>query len=264
MGKQIKKKPTKALAVKAEVEFPVVPDKVITVHRSDPDSMLAIAVEKGMDLNYVEKLMDLRDREIARVAKMEYLAAMTKFQEMAPDMLKNRKVDYTTKGENSTTVKYNFQDLGNIISLIRKPLSECGLSYRWEQIEQNGKIIVTCIVSHVGGHVERGMPLDGDADKSGNKQGLHAKASTITYLQRYTLKGILGLASTETDDDGQRGNGTGTPSTLKPLKPNQLEPTLAKVRSGEWTLDMIEKNCILSPEYRAKIEEAELEAKKFK
>lgn len=261
MGKQIKKS-TKAVAVKAEV----VPHKteVAIVHRSDPDSMLAIAVEKGMDLTYVEKLMDLRDREIARVAKMEYLAAMTKFQEMAPDMLKNRKVDYTPKKEGATPVKYNFQDLGNIISLIRKPLAECGLSYRWEQIEEKGKIIVTCIVSHVGGHVERGMPLDGDADISGNKQGLHAKASTITYLQRYTLKGILGLASTETDDDGQRGNGMGNAPKLPPLKANQLEATLAKVRTGEYTLAYIEQNVTLIPEYRAKIEEAELEAKKLK
>ena len=189
------KKATKAVAIVENTQ-----QAVVLQDKSSPDNMILLALEKGMDIGVIERLMKMKNEEQARIAKMEYLQAMVRFQGILPNLQKNRKVNYESKTGGS--VKYNYQDLGSIIGMIRKPLEECGLFYRWEQTEKDNIVTVVCILSHIGGHEERGAPLTGALDTSGNKAGLHAKASTITYLQRYTLKGILGLTSTETDDDG--------------------------------------------------------------
>jgi len=62
-------------------------------------------------------------------------------------------------------------------------------------------VTVTCILSHELGHSEDGNSLTAPPDCSGNKNGVQGIASTSTFLERYTLKASLGLATT--DDDGR-------------------------------------------------------------
>ena len=47
--------------------------------------------------------------------------------------------------------------------------------------------------------------MGGPPDAGGAKNAIQARASTITYLERYTLKAILGLSEQEDDDDGGHG-----------------------------------------------------------
>ena len=49
---------------------------------------------------------------------------------------------------------------------------------------------MTCVVSHRLGHSEENT-LTAGRDESGNKNNIQAVGSTITYLQRYTLKAAL-------------------------------------------------------------------------
>ena len=43
------------------------------------------------------------------------------------------------------------------------------------------------------------------ADTSGSKNAIQARGSTVTYLQRYTLLGALGLVTGDEDTDGRNG-----------------------------------------------------------
>jgi hypothetical protein len=49
--------------------------------------------------------------------------------------------------------------------------------------------------------------MGGPPDAGGAKNPIQARASTITYLERYTLKAICGVAEGGEDDDGQSGGG---------------------------------------------------------
>jgi hypothetical protein len=64
---------------------------------------------------------------------------------------------------------------------------------------------VTCIVSHRLGYFEENT-LVGPRDDSGNKNSLQQVGSTLTYLQRMTLKAALGLAASDDDDARAAGN----------------------------------------------------------
>ena len=62
------------------------------------------------------------------------------------------------------------------------------------------------------GHSEA-VSIAGPLDDSGQKNGIQQIGSTITYLERYTLMAIMGLAAHDQDDDGiASGQRKGAPS----------------------------------------------------
>lgn len=158
-----------------------------------PAQLLTIAVEQNADLDKLEKLMALQERWEANEAKKAYVAAMSEFRAKAPAL------DRTRPGHN---IKY--AGLAESIEQIKMLLSDCGLSHSWRTAQDNDRITVTCCVTHIQGHQEC-TSLSGEPDSSGSKNKIQAVGSTVSYLERYTLWAILGLASKEMDDDGVGG-----------------------------------------------------------
>jgi hypothetical protein len=60
---------------------------------------------------------------------------------------------------------------------------------------------VTCKLTHKQGHSEE-VTLEAPLDTSGGKNNIQAMGSSVSYLERYTLLAITGLATKEQDDDG--------------------------------------------------------------
>lgn len=158
---------------------------------NNPAQLLQIAVEQGADVANLEKLMDLQDRWEAKQAKKAFFIALSAFQEKCPRITK------TKKGHN-----YKYAPLGDIVEQIKPALKECGLTYRFEQSEESGLIKISCVINHVDGHSET-TSMSGEDDNTGSKNSIQAKGSTVTYLQRYTLIGALGIATADEDIDAR-------------------------------------------------------------
>lgn len=167
----------------------------------DPVSLIKTAVEQNFDIDKLKQLMDLQERWEAKQAKKSFLLALSRFQNMVP-VLKKTKTANVTSRTGGASFKYKYADLGGITQSIKKALQECGLSYRWEFAEANGKMKVTCFVSHIDGHTET-TTMEAAADNSGAKNDIQQKGSTHTYLQRYTLIGALGLSTADEDNDAK-------------------------------------------------------------
>ncbi len=167
-----------------------------------PMDMLNRAVQSGASLEMVTKLMDLQDRYKASQALEAFNEAMAGAKAEIPTITKNREVDFTSpKGRTN----YRYEDLGNIAKTVQPILAKHGLSYRYRATSNvNEPVTVTCIVSHRAGHYEE-ITLTAGRDESGNKNSIQAVGSTITYLQRMTLKAALGLAVSN-DDDGKQAD----------------------------------------------------------
>lgn len=159
-----------------------------------PANLLQLAVEKDVDIEKLSKLMDLQERWDAQQAKKEYYASLSKFQVECPPILKS-KAGYDNR--------YYYAPLDQIIKVIKKPLYDNELTYRWEQAKKDKQIIITCIITHVSGHSEQ-TTLDDVADTSGSKNAIQAMGSTVQYLRRYTLESVLGIATSSTDVDGEQ------------------------------------------------------------
>ena len=176
------------------------PYEVATRETGSPAELMMKAVAGGMDIDKIKQMMDLQERWEANQARKAYTEAMAAFKKNPPEIEKERAVDYTTKTGNK--VKYNHASLGNVTNKINSALGEHGLSAAWTTDQSENKIKVTCKITHILGHSES-TALSALADDSGGKNAIQALGSTISYLERYTILALTGLATHEMDDDGK-------------------------------------------------------------
>lgn len=172
----------------------------VPVAATTPGDLLRYALEQNADLDKLERLMDLQQRWQAEQARMKFTAAVAAFRAEAPVISKDGLVDYQPSGK--PRVRYRHATLGNVLATIREPMSRHGLSHQWNTTQENKGITITCRVTHAAGHYEE-TSLCAGPDTSGGKNPIQQVASTVTYLQRYTLLSLLGLATGDQDDDGR-------------------------------------------------------------
>jgi len=186
-----------------EAKVIVTPEEFKVAVRS-PAEMILSAVQAGTDLDKLEKLLDIQLRWEANEAKKAYHQAMTAFKADPPEILKDKHVGYTSTKTGQTT-EYDHASLANVTGQINKGLSKYGLSTAWITNQGEGGVSVTCRITHSLGHSEE-TTLAAAPDNSGNKNPIQALGSTVTYLMRYTLLALTGLATKNgTDDDGNGG-----------------------------------------------------------
>lgn len=169
------------------------------IQKRSPADLIQQAVAGGADLEKLEKLLTLQERWEANEARKAFQVAMANFKENPPNIGKDKKVSF---GQ----TKYSHASLYNVVEKITKELSKHGLSASWIT-HQNGQIGVTCRITHVLGHSQE-TTLQAPADTSGSKNAIQAIGSTISYLQRYSLLAVLGLAAHDMDDDGVKADDT--------------------------------------------------------
>jgi len=179
------------------------PGVSITPFRQSPTPMMLIerALSQGsdIDLDRMERLMEMQERWDKENARKAFLEAMSAFRANAPELHKNCTVDFTSaKGRTS----YKHADLEEVSMPIGRVMGPLGLSFRWEPKQIGGRIHVTTILQHAAGHSEQ-ITLEGAPDESGNKNNIQQVGSTITYLQRYGLLAITGMAVRGQDSDGR-------------------------------------------------------------
>lgn len=165
-----------------------------------PTTLLQLAIQKGVDVVQLEKLMDLQERWNKQQANKKFLIAKSSFQGDCPELKKSKKVDFPSKSGGGN-IKYSYTPLGSITEQIKKFLQKNGLSYRWELNDTSEEIKCTCVVSHIDGHSEQ-TSLSAKKDATGSKNEIQMRGSTVTYLQRYTLIAALGISTADEDKDG--------------------------------------------------------------
>ena len=166
-----------------------------------PMEMLEIAINRNATPEALAQMMAMQERWEANQARKAFDEAMAAAKAEIPVIFKNRTVDFTSaKGRTS----YRHEDLAGIARTVDPLLAKHGLSYRFRVSSSiNEPVTVTCIVAHRQGHSEETTLMAG-RDDTGNKNIIQQIGSTVTYLQRYTLKAALGLAASA-DDDGRGG-----------------------------------------------------------
>lgn len=160
-----------------------------------PTDLISQAIEKGLDVESLGKLLDLQLKWEANKARKSFFEAFTNFQSECPDLRKTKEVSF-----NQT--RYHYAPLADITRQIGKLLKKNELSYRWEIQDTMQEIKVTCLVSHIDGHTEM-TTMQANPDTSGAKNAIQARGSAIEYLKRYTLIGALGLSTADSDIDGR-------------------------------------------------------------
>jgi hypothetical protein len=140
---------------------------------------------------------------------------------------KNREVVVKTKTGGS--YKFRYATLDSIIEHIRKPLTSNGIWFcqTLEGTEVGKYRLVTRLTHSSGQSIESRTPLL--VENAGNQ----AFGSALTYMRRYALTAMLGLAADE-DDDGNAGDGNQATQrpTKKPVKKPAKKPPAQEQPEG--------------------------------
>lgn len=151
------------------------------------------ARDPSVDIDKMERLMQMQERAIAREAKAAFDAAMSALQPELPAIGERGKA--VVQGQ----VRYTFALWEDINTAIKPVLMKHGFALTFRTDFANG-ITVTGVLSHAAGHREE-TSITLPADASGSKNAVQAVASTVSYGKRYTAGALLNLTSHGEDDD---------------------------------------------------------------
>jgi hypothetical protein len=156
------------------------------------------AVNPQVDIDKMERLIQMQERIMDRNAKSAYAAALSAMQPELPVISERGAIDL------GRGPKQRYALWEDINDAIKPVLAKHGfaLSFRTGQLE--GKISVTGILSHREGHSEE-TTMYLPADTSGSKNAVQAVGSSTSYGKRYTTSALLNLTSRGEDDDGKAG-----------------------------------------------------------
>ena len=182
--------------IEVETVKPLAVQQTGALAANSPAAIMLQAISQGTDLAQIEKMMDLQDRWERKEAEKAYNAAFANFKAEAVRIIKAKEV---TAGPLSGK---SYAELHDVVHAVTPALSRHGLSASWKLTKDEPMWLeVTCTLKHVDGHSES-VSMGGPPDAGGAKNALQARASTKTYLERYTLKAVCGVAEGGDDTDG--------------------------------------------------------------
>jgi hypothetical protein len=168
-----------------------------------PMQMLAIMTQRGVSMADLKDLVALAKDWEAGQARRAYVEAMAAFKAEPNNIFKTKDVNIPGGA------KFKHAVLADVVDGVVANLSKHGLSHNW--IVETGDVIkVTCVVTHKLGHSEK-CEMSAPPDVGPGRNKIQAVGSTTTYLQRYSLMALLGLAAKDMDNDGKHGGKTDQP-----------------------------------------------------
>lgn len=179
---------------------------VVESHPTTPAESTAVSpymrtidalLQRGAEVDKLERLFDLQVSWEKNEAYKAYMSALARMKAELPiEIFKRKKVDVPGGA------KFKHAELADVVDACCAAMGKFGFVHRWIPRQEDGAIVVKCIVTHALGHSEE-CELRGAPDDSGRKNAIQQVGSTVTYLQRYTLQSILGVAAKNQDDDGK-------------------------------------------------------------
>jgi hypothetical protein len=185
------------------------------------------ARDPSIDIDKLDRLLLMRERENSRIAEQTFNAAMSLAQaEMQP---------IGTDSDNPQT-RSRYASYAALDRTVRPIYTNhgFGLSFNTDEAPGPEQARIVCDVCHVGGHTRRyhvDMPVDGKGARGGDVMTkTHAMGSGISYGMRYLLRMIFNLAIDQ-DDDGNAAGGhakTERPRTFVPAPKHALKQGIAE------------------------------------
>lgn len=211
-----------AMPQRPDLRREVAEPKIVT-----PLEMLNQALLRG-DPDTIGRMMDFAERWQKADARREFEVAMAAAKANIKPVIGSGKVDYKNKDGKDT--KFTYETMEDIDLAVTPILAKHGLSFRYRSEQREESLKVICIISHKDGHFEE-VSLEATKDKSGGKNDIQALASTVTYLQRYTLKLALGLSVDKKGDDDGKAAGLG--ARISEEQVGKLRQLLEATRTDE-------------------------------
>lgn len=153
------------------------------------------ARDPSVDIDKMERLLEMQERVIAREARTAYAVALAELQPRLPIITERGKI--LNKEKIQSTYAY-WEDVNEAI---RPLLAESGFSLSFRTGRAGNEITVTGVLTHREGHSEE-TTITLPSDTSGAKNAVQSVGSSTSYGKRYTAFALLNITTKGEDDDG--------------------------------------------------------------
>lgn len=155
------------------------------------------AMNPNVDIDKMERLLEMQERIMARNAKAAYDAAYADMQNDLPEIRERGGIK-----DRAGNIQSKYALWEDINEAIKPVLAKHGFGISFRTGQHDGRIVVTGVLSHRDGHREE-TTMELPTDTSGSKNAVQAVGSSTSYGKRYTAQALLNLTSRGEDDDGQ-------------------------------------------------------------
>lgn len=108
-----------------------------------------------------------------------------------------KKLKAAPKDRENPYFKSSYATLASIIETIQEPFGENGLSFTQPSRTEGELVFVETMIMHTSGQF-----MSSEIGVRPVKNDPQALGSALSYLRRYSLQAMVGIASAEEDDDG--------------------------------------------------------------
>jgi hypothetical protein len=169
-----------------------------------PSALLSQAIDKGLPMDTIERLVALFDRQVAKQARDDFFAALSMFQSACPVIEKSHKVPNKKKNDHDKeTVRYSYAAIEDLVAQAGPYLKEFGFSWTVKPEQTDKDVTAAVYAHHKDGHVEITkftVPLDPAAYMSDPQKA----AAALTFATRYAFKGAFGIQTRGEDNEAQQ------------------------------------------------------------
>ena len=179
------------------------------------------ALNPDVDIDKMERLLQMQERVMDRQAMMAYSTAMAAMQTELPSI-----------EERGQTNNGFYATLEDIVDTVRPIMQKHGFAVSFRIQTQERGIQVTGVLMHKDGHREETSMLL-PADMSGNKNAVQAFGSSTSYGKRYVLSALLNITTRGQDDNG---NAAGGVRLVTPFQAGQIQRLISQcpATTQEW------------------------------
>ncbi|KEG17115.1 ERF family protein [Bartonella bacilliformis] len=160
-----------------------------------------------MDMNRLEHLIALREKEIDRQCYEKFVSDLSAMQSECKEIIKNATNNFTNS--KYATLDYYIDGVKEALAKHRFAL------FSKIKSQTTTNIVIEMTLAHPSGHkvsTDGEFPING----AGSKISIQSIGSTITYARRYLLGMLLNVASRDDDLDGN------SLETVMPASPQQV------------------------------------------
>ena len=162
-------------------------------------SLIEKAIEKGLSVEHLEKLMILKERFDAIQAKKDFDEAMSIFQSKCPPIKKWKRGSVTSTG----VIVSMYAPMETIINETKDLREKCGFSFILESPVTEKGINATCIIKHISGHSEKSSMELPFIRQTNSMSDAQVVAGTRTFAVRYAFCNAFGIVPEGEDNDGK-------------------------------------------------------------
>ena len=162
------------------------------------EMLISRAIDKGVDVGTMERLLAMRTQIKAEQAKEAFNRSMAAFQAECP-MIEKTKPVHTRDGR----LAYKYAPIESIVAQVSPYLKRHGFSYSTTMELKDKGVRVVCKVTHALGHSEESPMEVPFGTKTQVMSDSQVTAAASTFAKRYAFCNAFGILTGDEDVDGK-------------------------------------------------------------